>query len=180
MAETVVNVSLDPRMTRMLSRQDQFQTLLGRNPDGMTRDQLREYIRTQVLSLNAEIIEALDETQWKPWAADIPDQPIVNKDRYIGELADVYIFFMNMMLAGKVSVTELCEAVETKQTKNIKRQQDGYNAKDTKCPSCKRAYDDDKVTCKLAPPFPNGQTRTIYGYCAIKQQYVGKNGEVIP
>lgn len=149
-----VHVSIDPRMTRMLSRQNEFQTLLGRHPDGMSRNELKEYIRTQAFALMAEVVEATDETQWKPWAADIPDQPIVDKPRYVGELADVFIFFMNMMLAGKVSVTELCQAVDAKQDKNIKRQQDGYNAKDTKCPGCKRAYDDPGVNCTLFPCTP--------------------------
>lgn len=180
MADTEVIVSLDPLMSRMLQRQSEFQTMLGRHPDGMTRNELREYIRTQALALGVEVNEALDETQWKPWAADIPDRPIVDKPRYIGELADVYIFFMNMMLAGKVSSIELCKAVDAKQDKNIKRQQEGYNAKDTKCPACKRAYDDANVTCKLAPPFPNDQPRRIHGYCAIKQQYVASDGQVIP
>lgn len=185
MATHQVFVSLDPLMARMLQRQSEFQDMLGRHPDNMTREQLKEYIRTQAFALTAEVHETVDECQWKPWAVDIPDQPVVHKERYIGELADVYIFFMNMMLAGKVTTAELCRAVDAKQDKNIKRQQTGYNAKDTKCPGCKRAYDDASVMCTPEGTIgPNGPAIVPPNgpepaWCDTRRAYVEQDGSVI-
>jgi hypothetical protein len=59
---------------------------------------------------------------------------------------------MNLMLAGGVTIPELHQAVDQKQTKNLQRWTDGYDAKITKCPKCRRAYDDDGVKCYPGNP----------------------------
>lgn len=148
MATTDINVTLDPVFTRLLQTQRMIQNNhMDRDMSTMDPEQLRSYIREQALALVGEVCEALGETQWKPWAKLIEDKPIVDRPRFIGEMADVFIFFMNLMIAGEVTTHDLAKAVEAKQVININRQISGYDGKSTKCPGCKRAYDDPAVKC---------------------------------
>jgi NTP pyrophosphatase (non-canonical NTP hydrolase) len=148
MAHTEVTVTLDPLMTLMLNKQREFQSRLtgGYAPHELSDDQRMAYLREQALALTDEIHEAMAETGWKSWATSNH----INRDAYLGELADVYIFFMNLMLVADIKAHELAQTVLAKQVKNHKRQDDGYDGVSTKCPSCKRAYDDDAVKCCIA------------------------------
>jgi hypothetical protein len=148
--DVVVNLTLDPRFARLLERQDGIQAVrMGKFIREMPDAELPQYIRDMVLALQAESIEVLDECHWKPWATrKDPDEPTIpSRERYIGEMADVFIFFMNLMLAGNVTMNELANAVDAKQDKNLKRWSEGYDGKSGKCPGCGRAYDDTDVAC---------------------------------
>jgi hypothetical protein len=147
--EVVVHVTIDPRFTRLLVRQNDIQMMiLGEEVSGMAPDKLADYIRTQSLALMAEVIEVLDEAHWKPWAKRPADEDVIpHRERWKGEIADVFIFTMNLMLAGGMSMMELAQLVDAKQTKNIARQLAGYDGKGSKCPQCKGAYDDNAVKC---------------------------------
>lgn len=168
--EAVISVNIDPAFARLLARQRNIQIVhMAGDPAELSREDLKAFIRTNVLALIVEAGEALDETQWKPWAADIPDEAVVvGRQRYLSELADVFIFTMNLLLAGNLSMMELAQAVDAKQTKNIQRQLGGYNAKDTKCPGCGRAYDDEGVTCKAKVQTEEG----IQHWCADRRWIV--------
>lgn len=145
----VVTVRLDPRFTELLDRQNRLQTFLaGEHIGDFDRNRTASFIREQALALIVEVGEVLNETQWKPWAIQTDEAIVIDKQKYIGELADVYIFFMNLMLAGGVTTTELVEAVSAKQAKNLGRWTSGtYDGRSNKCPKCGRSYDDGGVTC---------------------------------
>jgi hypothetical protein len=167
--DVVVSLTLDPRFARMLQRQDDLQAfLLANRVQELEPGKLAEFIRSTVLALEDEAHEVLNETHWKPWSVRPDGDPVViSRERFIGELADVYIFFMNLMLCGDVTTTELAEAVEKKQEKNLKRWLNGYNAQTTKCPKCKRSYDDDGVAC-----YPAQKERGILAMCAESGEFV--------
>lgn len=169
-----MSVTIDPRFSRMLQRQSDNQTFLfPQTIAGLSSGDRAEFIRTQAYALIAEVVEAVDETHWKPWATPPVDGVIVpNKGRYVSELSDVFIFFLNLMLAGDVTVTELCEAVDTKQTKNLTRWLNGYDAKATKCPSCGRAYDDSGVECKPATLETDDGFNPESAWCAQVERYI--------
>lgn len=171
--ETVINVTLDLVFSRLLERQRNIQTVhMGGNPAEMSPGVLANYIRTQTLALVAEAVEVLDETHWKPWATPPAGAPVVvDKTRFVSEMADVHIFFMNMMLAGGVTMHDLAEAVDKKQTKNILRQVNGYDGKSEKCPGCKRAYDDEGVSCTPS----TGGVLGVTSWCEDKG-YIDTNG----
>lgn len=145
MAVTQLNITLDPVMTLMLTRQEEFQARLlnGDLPSELQGTERMAYIREQALALLDEVHEALAETGWKSWATSNH----VNREAYLGELADVYIFLMNLMLVGDIRAHELARVVMEKQAKNHKRQDNGYDGVTTKCVVCKRALDDTAVTC---------------------------------
>jgi hypothetical protein len=153
----------------MLQKQDDLQAfLLASRVQDLEPDKLAEFMRSTAFALIAEVVEAMDETHWKPWSTRPDGEGVVaNRQRFVGELADVYIFFMNLMLCGDITTTELSEAVGKKQEKNLQRWLNGYNAQTTKCPKCKRSYDDEGVTC-----YPADKERGILALCSVYGEFV--------
>lgn len=176
MATAEITVHLDPRFTRLLERQNNLQAfLLGKFPILMTDNEKAEFIRTQVLAAQAELIEVLNETHWKPWATRPLDESIVpSLAKFTGEMADVFIFFMNLMLVAGVSMTDLCKAVDAKQQINLTRWQNGYDAKASKCPACKRAYNDPDTHC-----YASAEDSGILAFCAYKERFITREGDAV-
>lgn len=145
---SVISVTLDPYFAGIYVLQRDFQASLlnGQFPANLTDEGKMRYLRMQALALTDEVHEALGETGWKDWATSNH----INREAYKGEMADVFIFLMNMMLVADITPAELLEAVKNKIAKNHKRQIDGYDGVKGKCPKCKRAYDDDAVGCMPA------------------------------
>lgn len=156
-----VSVTVDPIFSGLYVIQRAFQARLhsGVFPADMPQVLRMSYLRTQALALTDELHEALAETGWKPWATSNH----LNRDAYAGELADVFIFFMNLMLTADITPSELMDLVKAKQIKNMQRQDDGYDGVATKCPQCKRAYDDDAVSCHPASGL-HGWATSYCGY----------------
>lgn len=102
-----------------------------------------EFLKDNILASLDELHEALGEIGWKPWASSRH----INRDAVKGEMVDVLHFFINILGAIEVSPQELIDAYFLKAAKNKKRQEEGYDGVSTKCPSCKRALDDDAVQC---------------------------------
>ncbi len=150
----MISLMVDPVFSGLYVIQRAFQARLhqGDLPADLGGTEKMEYIRTQFLALADEQHEALAETGWKPWATSNH----INRDAYLGELVDTFIFFMNQMLVADITPSELMEGVRTKQIKNAKRQDEAYDGVSTKCPECKRAYDDDAVKC-----HPSGERNGI-------------------
>jgi NTP pyrophosphatase (non-canonical NTP hydrolase) len=141
------NITLDPYFAGIYVLQRDFQArLLGDVPVNLEGPAKMAYVREQALALTDELHEALAETGWKSWATS----DHINRPAFQGELADVFIFLMNLMLVADITPTELLTVVKGKISKNHKRQDDGYDGVSTKCPQCKRAYDDDAVGCMPA------------------------------
>lgn len=170
--EIPVTVHVDPMFSGLYVLQRDFQAFLHDNqfPADMTDEKKMQYLGTQALALTNELHEALDETGWKPWATSNH----INRDAYLGELADVFIFLMNMMLVGDITPTDLMGAVKDKQIKNRKRQDDGYDGVTTKCPACKRAYDDDAVLCKPFGAIAPG----VNAWCDYLKRHTNQTGNL--
>lgn len=181
MATHTLKLTLDPRFNRLLTRQDQLQAfLLAQQVQDMDPQTLAAYIRTQAYAMIAETVEAVDETHWKPWATPPQDGQIVpNKARYVGELADVFIFFMNLMIAGDITMSQLAEAVDAKQTKNLMRWTNGYDAKATKCKGCKRSYDDPEVHCYPAAGNDEPKASNVLAFCADRERFIDGEGNTV-
>lgn len=175
-AEHVLSLTLDPTFQKMLARQDDLQAfLLGRRPIDLDDDEKAAFLRNMALALNAEVTEVLEETNWKPWATRPDGQGVVrNLPAYTSELADVYIFFMNLMLLGGVSTMDLAKAVQGKQEKNLARWTSGYDAFTNKCRYCRRSFDDDGVTC-----YPAKDTAGILAFCAVSGRFLDKDGDLV-
>jgi dimeric dUTPase (all-alpha-NTP-PPase superfamily) len=151
MASTNLTINIDPLFSRMLEMQRKLQLMYngGKAIEDFTDAERMEAIRDNVLACTDELHEALAETGWKPWATSNH----VNVEAFHSEMVDAWHFFMNLMLHTGMSMGELARGYEAKNAKNYQRQAKGYDGVTTKCPGCKRAYDDDAVMC-----FPGDQT----------------------
>lgn len=134
----------------MLNLQGNLQErLIGVNPANIDDAEKRiEFIRNMILALTDELHEVLNETGWKPWATSRH----INEEAFKNELIDAWHFFMNLILVSGMSPDEFYIRYRQKREKNIKRNREGYDGLN-KCPSCKRAYDDDAVECTPASPI---------------------------
>lgn len=101
------------------------------------------YIDTCLKAAILEIGEAYDEFSWKPWATNT----FLNRDALVGEGVDVLFFMANVFAALGVTSAELSEKYHRKMNVNTARQEAGYDTSTTKCPKCRRALDDEAVTC---------------------------------
>jgi hypothetical protein len=165
----IITVTIDPLFSGLYVLQRAFQARLhdGTFPADMPPVLKMSYLRTQFLALADEQHEALNETGWKPWASSNH----INREAYKGELADTFIFLMNQMIVADITPSELLDLVKAKQIKNAKRQDEGYDGVTTKCPGCKRAFDDEAVKC-----FPG--TDPGYAWCENVHDFVGPDGKL--
>lgn len=131
-------------LKHMMALQKQMQIKhYGADPASLVGEERIQFIKDMKLALEAELQEALDEVGWKPWATSRH----VNEEAFKGELVDAWHFFMNLCLVADMSPQELYDRYLAKRQKNIARQVAGYDGVTGKCPKCKRALDDEAVTC---------------------------------
>lgn len=169
MASHNLQITIDPVFSGLYAIQRDFQARLHLDvfPSDFDPDEKMAYIREQSLGLTDEIHEALAETGWKTWATSNH----INRDAYKGELADALRHFMNLMIVADITPAELMDEVRKKQTKTDKRADEGYDGVTTKCPGCKRAYDDEAVRCYPAGTVIGGFTATA-SYCKKLERQV--------
>lgn len=138
------------KLETIMDMQASFQATV---PDGVvsfkqTNDDelLMAMVRTQTLACIAELIEAMEETGWKPWASS--NHFNVNKFRC--ELIDAFRFWLNLVHISGMSAEGVFVLYQESMLKTRLRVENGYDGVTTKCPACHRAYDDSSVECK--PP----------------------------
>lgn len=149
-----------PNLHTIFESQALFQRHIKSHPESMEDpEELIQYIKDMVLAAEDELHEMLGEIGWKPWATSRH----INRDAVKSELVDTFQFFMNLCFAVGMSADELQFLHTQKLKKNYARANDGYDGVSTKCPVCKRAYDDAFVNCFA-------ETEDMKGYCAQTQQ----------
>lgn len=148
MATAPHEIMIDPAFTRLLERQRQIQRIYldGKTPQELEGQRKMAFLMETSAALMCEVTEAMQETGWKPWASSNH----INSDAYREELADVFIFLMNLMLCDDMPMMELARLVNEKQSKNVKRQVEGYTGTKEKCPRCKAALDGAGIGCYYA------------------------------
>lgn len=136
-------------LTQLLSLQQFLQVNAFKiNPGGLGDHDRLVYVVNMCTALSAELHEALDEINWKPWTTD----DTFHRDAYLKELVDALHFLMNLILVArypKQSVSDLAAEVfaiyEKKREVNRRRQESGtYDGRSTKCGWCGRAIEDGK------------------------------------
>lgn len=164
----------DTRLAFMLKLQLDLQkryTPFGKAPADLDPGDKMEYIRTQILALTDELHEAMAETGWKPWASSNH----INVEAFKGELVDAWHFFMNLMLSVGMTSEELFQAYVGKNAVNHLRQDQGYDGVSTKCPGCKRAYDDKATLCQ-GPRESTIKAEGVPAFCGSIARYVSSAG----
>ncbi len=152
--------------TSIIAAQREFQVSMGYDFEKMSKEERIAYLKEMYIAAQAELVEVIDETSWKPWSAA---RNMLN-DHGIGrELIDVLHFWMNMLFAAFPDYTP--EDLNTyvishfmhKQKINRERQATGYD-NSYKCPKCRRALDD---TVLMEQLHDDGTYGT---YCTCGQQ----------
>jgi len=124
--------------------QADFQRALDAHPETMDDpEELIQHTKDMVLATQNELHEFLGEIGWKPWATSRH----INVEAAKSELIDTFQFFMNLCFIVGMSAEELMFLHAEKLKKNYQRIEDKYDGVSTKCPICKRAYDDTYVDC---------------------------------
>lgn len=126
-------------LERMIAAQHSLQYSLGYDITQMSTEERINYIRENVLALNAELFEMLQEIGWKSWASSRH----INSTEAFHELRDAWQFLTNLMLAVSGDrpdeVAKLLEqTLYDKHAVNVARNDNGYDGVSGKCPSCKR------------------------------------------
>lgn len=103
-------------LDKVMDKQKKFQQLLGNDVT------TKEFTKEMFLGLHCETSEALQELSWKNWKKHGDD----NMDNFLEEMADIFLFYTNILLSKSISFTSLLAAVHKKQEKNLKRQEVGY------------------------------------------------------
>src|SRR3990167_8857127 len=106
-------------LKRVYLFQQEYQTALGYELGGV------ENMRRNVLYAFAELAELLNEVPGWKWHR--PDDRTPDKERLVGEFADVFVFLLNVLVHAGVSVDELRTGVTSTLTKNLNRLTDGTN-----------------------------------------------------
>ena len=117
-------------------------TALARDPDD-----LADSIVMNHTALVVELGEFMNEVGWKDWATP---RGWINRDAAVGELVDVAHFLANILVRLGVDDDEWESRYQSKQAVNRARQTRGYDARENKCPRCRRSYDDPGVDCRQA------------------------------
>lgn len=133
------------RLGDMFAEQGNLQRLLGRNVAEMTPDQLASYRVEMAFAATDELHEAMNETGWKSWASSRH----VNEEEIKDELTDTWLFLLNLMLSVNMTAEDLYSRYAKKRASNERRHRERYQGIE-KCPTCKRAYDNEAVKCQ--PP----------------------------
>jgi len=135
-------------MENWLSTTRKIQTdTYGRDPSTLQGPEQAEFVRWNVLAAVAELIEALEETRWKPWAkTDEGEDVIPDSQAMASELVDVSMFVANLLVTAGVSDADYERIYHAKWAKNIERQEraGGYQSRRgvDKCTVCARSFDD--------------------------------------
>jgi len=154
-----------PNLHTIFEAQAAFQRHINSHPESMEDpEELIQYIKDMVLATEDELHEVLGEVGWKPWATSRH----INREAMKSELVDTFQFFMNLCSAVGMSADELMFLHTEKLKKNYARANGNYDGVTTKCPSCKRALDDDNVSCEV-----NVLGSKLTGYCAQRASDVG-------
>lgn len=133
-----------------LAKTDELQKeAYGNDLGAMDPEARAAEFRTQAFSAVSELVEMSNEIGWKPWATSRH----INREAFISEGVDVLHFVANLLLLAGCTDEELNAGYVAKMEKNRRRQLEGYDGVSTKCPRCKRALDDDAVTCDPAREF---------------------------
>lgn len=98
--------------------------MYGTDVPNMSKGELMEYIRLNVLAATDELHEVLAETGWKPWKKQGFGE--IDFDNALSELVDVMHFIGNLFIAIDADGYDLSEAYNDKAAINKQRVSEGY------------------------------------------------------
>lgn len=101
------------KLESMMQLQREFQVVYNKHSI-----ESQEYINEMALALVAEVMEAVNETAWKPWKK----KQEFNHEKFKEELIDCWKFLINLTLSSGMEPAELYELFLSKHKIIIQRQ----------------------------------------------------------
>jgi DNA-directed RNA polymerase subunit RPC12/RpoP/predicted outer membrane lipoprotein len=130
-----------PRWKWLDSTHKLQETHYGLDYGSLVGEKLAEYFMIHYTALTCELVEFMDEVNWKPWMKDNRGE-VLDRDAAVGELIDAAHFLANLACAIGVTDAEWEEKYQAKQERNRRRQESGsYTKAGYKCPDCRRELD---------------------------------------
>jgi len=118
----------------------------GKDPATLEGDELVRFLDWNFKAAICEMVEAADETRWKPWAIRGEDEKVIpNPHIFASEIVDTQMFLANMLVAAGITDEEYEAIYRAKWEKNIARQERGDYVSQKgidKCTNCGRSFDD--------------------------------------
>jgi hypothetical protein len=145
------------KLNQIWEQQRAYQLELGNDLDNMTPKERISYVLSMSYALEDEIHESTKEVGWKPWASSRH----FNTEAYRSELIDCFFFLVNLMMAAGMKPLDLWRGYQAKLKKNLERVRGGYDGVSTKCPHCKRDYNDSGVVCRPGIHVDEGMDRRV-------------------
>lgn len=108
-------------MCRSLAKQRELQkNIKGKDNDFDIINPVDMY--NSATAMIVEVGEALQEdTRWKPAVTCSKKIPYYHRENFKEEVADVFIFFMNILIYAGISFDEFTDEVDNKMNKNLQR-----------------------------------------------------------
>lgn len=133
---------MQDRLELMLEMQRELQKkhMKDGDPALLEGDQMADFMRWNAFALIDEISEAMQEVGWKPWATSRH----INKEAFLKEMVDAFHFFMNLLICGtqglpsSIIADTFTRLYLEKNAENARRQVEGYDGVEEKCPHCRR------------------------------------------
>lgn len=104
-------------LVEIFKKQSEFDSALAEKR-GLNYDQ-STWIQKEVLAIISELVEILDEVNFKWWKDARP----IDHDKLKEEIVDVLHFFVSMCLKAGIGPEELYEAYMAKNAENFRRQE---------------------------------------------------------
>lgn len=114
-------MNLEYKLDDMFEKQLNFQVKARNYPFKDIKDK-QQFINIMTLAAIDELLEALHNTQWKPWK----NNQVFDNDEFKKELIDVWHFLINLSIAAGLDADYLYKEFLDKNNINFKRQKDGY------------------------------------------------------
>lgn len=128
MTGIVDNVDSDlDSMVLMLTNQLELQKHLGYDFSSMSDEERICYVKEMCTALISEVVEALNEVEWKSWRTKGTEAPRFNTLPFLSELNDIGQFLMNLWLVAMPNatpeqiVTSMMISLDTKMIINYAR-----------------------------------------------------------
>lgn len=111
------------KLEQLFDLQLKFMRRIGMNPDTMNMTKREELTKEQIIAVQAECIELLNETNWKPWKKK---QKKVDVHELKFEIADLTHFLLNIAIIWGMTADDFAAYYHAKNKENHKRQNNGY------------------------------------------------------
>lgn len=118
-----IPIKKDDKLDEMVALQLKLMNKLGTHPMIMNLSEREQETKEQILAMQAELIELLNEINWKPWKKK---QKKVDQHELRFEIIDLFHFLLNIAIIWGMNSEDIAAYYRAKNKENHRRQDNGY------------------------------------------------------